>query len=287
MPMINLPDGPIELRRFGPDDSSGPPVVFVHGFLVDGTLWTPVAERLARRGIASYVPELPLGSHLTAMPADAELSPRGVAAMVASLLAALDLHDVTLVGNDTGGAICQLLLDMDASRVGRLVLTNCDAFENFPPPFFVPLFIAAKVTWLMAALMWPMRFTAVRHSPLAYGRLLRRPRDAALTRSWVEPARTSPAIRRDIARFARAVDRRALVDVAPRLRRFDRPVRVVWGAEDRLFTIATARRLVAAFDDAAIIEAAGASTFVPIDAPDTVVDTIVALTTRAPAGDTA
>src|SRR5262249_29099708 len=126
---IELPQGPITYRVAGPADSAVPPVVFVHGLLVDNQLWTAVADLLAEQGIRSYAPNWPLGSHPVAMNADADLSPRGIAAIINGFLAALDLTDVTLVGNDTGGALCQYLIDADHSRIGRLVLTNCDAFD--------------------------------------------------------------------------------------------------------------------------------------------------------------
>ena len=124
-----------------------------------------------------------------------------------------------------------------------------------------------------------MRWRLVRHSPLAFGLLLRRPRDPELTRHWLAPAMTDGRIRQDIARFARGLDRDALVAAAPRLGEFEGPVRVVWGTADRCFTVATARRLAAAFRDATLVEVPGVSTFVPIDAPDAVVDAIVATTT--------
>ena len=277
MPTVTVPAGTVNYRVAGPDDSAGPPVVFVHGFLVDSTLWDGVAERLATIGIRSYLVDWPLGSHRTAMSDDADLSPLGVARLVDDVLGALSLDDVTLVGNDTGGAICQLLMADDPSRIGRVVLTNCDAFENFPPRFFLPLFLAAKRTWLTRLLVAPMRLRALRHSPLGYGTLLRKPRDAALTRGWVAPAMGDAAIRRDIARFARRLDRRALLDATPRLGEFDRPVRVVWGRADRNFTLATARRLTTLFPDAELVEVPDVSTFVPIDAPQSVVDAIVAM----------
>ena len=131
--MAELPQGDISYSAAGPRSSSHPPVVFVHGLLVDARLWEPVAERLASDGIRSYAPTLPLGSHQRPMNADADLSPRGIAALTRDFLAALDLSDVTIVGNDTGGAICQLMLGSDTSRIGGAVLTNCDAFGSFPP----------------------------------------------------------------------------------------------------------------------------------------------------------
>ena len=84
------------------------------------------------------------------------------------------------------------------SRIGRVVLTNCDAFENFPPWFFLPLFLAAKRTWLTRILLAPMRLRALRHSPLGYGTLLRKPRDAVLyAQAWVAPAMGDAVIRRE------------------------------------------------------------------------------------------
>ena len=275
MPTITLSAGPLEYRVAGPNDSTAPPVVFVHGFLVDSRLWDGVAEQLATAGIRSYLVDWPLGSHTKPMSPDADLSPAGVARIVDNFLEALDLNDVTLVGNDTGGAVCQLLLASLPPRIGRVVLTNCDAFENFPPKVFLPLFLAARYPTLTKVLLTPMALRFVRHSPLAYGLLMRRPLDAALTRRWLTPAMKDRRIREDIARFARGVDRGSLVAAAPRLADFRGPVRIVWGTADRCFKLETARRLTAAFGDSALVEVPGISTFVSIDQPDAVSKAII------------
>lgn len=285
MASVNVAGGRLEVRTLGPADSSRPPVVFVHGFLVDSRLWDGVAIRLADRGIRSYLVDWPLGSHRESLDPSAELSPHAVARMVAGVLETLDLDDVTLVGNDTGGAICQLVMAEGSSRVGRVVLTNCDAFDNFPPKVFLPLFFAVRHPWLTRLLLAPMRWRLVRHSPLAYGLLMRRPRDAELTRRWVTPAMTDARIREDIARFTRGLDRRSLVEAAPRLAEFAGPVRIVWGADDRCFTLASARRLTAAFPDAELITVPGATTFVPIDEPGAVADAIEAVCATSQAVD--
>jgi pimeloyl-ACP methyl ester carboxylesterase len=208
---------------------------------------------------------------------DADLSPAGVARMVNDVLDVLGLGDVTLVGNDTGGALCQLLVADDPSRIGRLVLTNCDAFENFPPPYLVPLFAAAKHPRLAAALLTPMRLRVLRHSPLGFGLVMRRPRDAELTRHWLRPALTDRRTRVDVARFARGLDRHALVAAAPRLRDFGGPTRIVWGTADRCFTLEMGRRLARAFRYGELIEVPNVSTFVPVDAPAAVADAILTI----------
>ena len=137
MATVDLPLGTVEYRTFGPDHD-GPTVMFVHGFLVNGTLWDPVAERLAAAGVRSIVPDWPLGSHRFPVPTASDLSPTSVARAVLDLIDALRLDDVVLVGNDTGGAVCQLALRDHGGRVAGLVLTNCDGFETFPPAFFKP-----------------------------------------------------------------------------------------------------------------------------------------------------
>jgi len=277
MPSVTIAGGTLDYRTLGPADSERPPVVFVHGFLVDSTLWDPVAAQLADHGVRSVLVDWPLGSHRTPMNAEADLSPIGVARMINEVLDALGLTDVTLVGNDTGGALCQLLLADDASRIGRLVLTNCDAFENFPPKAFVPLFHIANHPALTKAMLAPTRLRAIRHSPLAYGLLLRAPRDAEMTRRWIAPSLGDRAIRDDIARFARAFDGKALVAIAPALHEFAGPTRIVWGMSDRCFTLSSARRLADAFADARLIEVPEATTFVSIDAPDAVTAAILDL----------
>jgi pimeloyl-ACP methyl ester carboxylesterase len=150
------------------------------------------------------------------------------------------------------------------------VLTNCDAFERFPPRFFVPLFVAARSRAAVWAIGQQTRLLAVRHSPLGYGSLLNRPVPADLTRGWVQPMLDSPAIRRDITRFARGIRRTELVDAATWLGGFTGPVRLVWGTRDRHFTVDLGRRLAGAFPHGQLDEVPDATTFVSIDRPDAV-----------------
>lgn len=270
MPTIDLPQGRLNYRTAGPTDSTRPPVVFLHGLLVNGELWTPTAELLAAQGIRSYAPDLPMGAHPTPLEPDADLSPRGIVRLVLDFLDALDLSDVTLVGNDTGGAICQFLIDTDPSRIGRLVLINCDAFDKFPPAPFGLLVKAASRPGRLRMLMGPMRSTWARHSVLGFGPLVSTPLDADMTRRWITPILNDKAIRRDTARFMRGIKPDDLADVSTRLDQFGKPVLLLWGAADRFFKIEFARRLAETFPDASLVEVAGGRTFLPLDDPQRV-----------------
>jgi len=262
---IDLPGGRVHFRESGPAD--GRPVVFVHGFLVDHTLWSDVPELLGEQGFRTLAPTWPLAAHTTPMEPDADLSPRGIAHLVVSFLRMLDLTDVTLVGSDTGGAICQLVLDEDASRIGRLVLTNCDAFDTFPPFPFDLLFRLGRHPRAARAVLQPMRLAALRNSRLGFGWLVRRKLTADESRPWVTPYLTDPGVRRDVTAFLKSWRPDELADAATRLPAFDRPVLLCWAPKDRFFKIDLAHRLAATFPDARLVEFPDALTFVSLDQP--------------------
>jgi pimeloyl-ACP methyl ester carboxylesterase len=269
MPELTLDQGTIRYH----DEGSGPTVVFIHGALVDGRLWQPVVHRLRDR-FRCVIPELPLGSHEQPMPPDADLSPTALATLIADILDRLDLRDVTLVGNDTGGGLCQLVVTSRPERVGRLVLTNCDAFEDFPPAMVKPLVTFAKIPGALRAGLAPMRIRAARRLPIAYGLLSKRPIPGEVTDGWVLRALRDKGVMADLRKVLSGLDGKLLLDNAPRLTEFAKPVLVVWGNEDKIFKTSLAHRLAAVFPDARVEELTDAYTFVSWDQPDRVAELI-------------
>jgi pimeloyl-ACP methyl ester carboxylesterase len=272
MPIIDLPQGRVQYRLAGPEISADPPVVLVHGLLVNCELWTGVADDLAARGIRSYALDLPLGSHSIALRPDADLSPSGLARLVIAFLEALELTDVTLVGNDTGTALCQFVIDIDATRIARLVLTDGDAFDQFPPPSLRPVFNLCRRRTGVYALMSMMRPTWIRQR--VQGQNVCKPLDPGLTRRWITPALADRGVRRDTAKFLRGVDPAELLEVSTRLRRFTKPVVLLWGDADRFFPIDLAYRLCETFPNARLVELPGGRTFFPLDEPQRVANEI-------------
>ena len=188
----------------------------MHGLLVNGALWRKVTPPLAS-DFRCIVPDLPLGSHRVPMEAGADLSPPGVARLVSDFLAALDLDGVTLVGNDTGGAICQLVAAHHPERLGRLVLTPCDAYENFLPPAFRPLQYAARVPGLITALIQGARIGAIRRGPLGFGLLSkRRPMDDEVLQGYLAPFLADRGVRRDALKVLRGISNRQTLEAAER-----------------------------------------------------------------------
>jgi pimeloyl-ACP methyl ester carboxylesterase len=273
MAELVLKQATIEYQEFGPKDSAYPPVLFVHGVLVDGQLWRKVAETLAGRGYRCIVPTLPLGSHTIPVRDATVLSLAGVAVLINDAIVDLDLSDVTLVGSDTGGGICQLVIDAHPDRIGRLVLTNCDAFDKCPPAPFDLVFAVLRGPVSIKALFGPMRLAALRRSPLGFGLLINQP-DPEMTADWLRPCLKDSRICRDLASLLRQVAKTDLTEVATRLPRFDKPVTLVWGQSDRCFTPGLGRRLAAVFSNGKLIEVPDAKTFVALDNPEAVIDAI-------------
>lgn len=255
------------------DVGSGPTIVFVHGLLVNANLWRKVVERLAA-DFRCVVLDLPLGSHNLPLAAGTVNSPRTVAAMVAQAIEALDLDGVTLVGNDTGGALCQIVVTTEPERIGRLVLTSCDYRDNFPPKLFSYFKPAATVPGLMWLLLQPMRLRLPRRSPIAFGWLTKRPIDRAAEDSYILPVIEDPAIRRDVRDFIRAtspVDTNAAAD---RLGGFLEPALIAWSAEDKAFPLDDARSIAGDLPNSRLEMVDDAYTFSMEDNPDRLAELI-------------
>ncbi|HEY3505223.1 MAG TPA: alpha/beta hydrolase [Actinocatenispora sp.] len=266
MPAVELSAGVVDYEDTGGD---GPVLVLLHGLLMDSSLWDGTVAELAADH-RCVVPTLPLGAHRHAMRTDADLSPAGVANLVAELLQHLDLRDVTLVGSDTGGAYVQVLMADGDPRVGRAVLVSCDAFDNVPPGLTGRTLVAAGMlpVFLFGLVMQQMRIRPLRRSPLAFGWLTRRG-DAATVR-WLRPVLRQPEIRYDAVRVLRAVwrDRRVLLPVADRLATFHRPALVVWARGDRVMPPEHGRRLAELLPRGRLRFVDDTATLVPLDQPE-------------------
>jgi pimeloyl-ACP methyl ester carboxylesterase len=262
---VELTAGTIEYQDSGGD---GPVLVLLHGLIMDASLWDGVIAELSP-SYRCVAPTLPLGAHRHPMRAGADLSLPAIARLVVELLDRLDLGDVTLIGNDTGGAIVQLVAGGDTDRVGRIVLVSCEAFDNLPPGLTGrALALTGKLPpSLFGLFMQQMRLRAARRLPIAFGWLTKRG-DAATAR-WIRPMLTQPEIRRDTVLILRAAfaDRRLLIAAADRLAGFDRPALVVWARNDRVMPPEHGRRLAELLPQGRLVEIDDSYTLIPLDQP--------------------
>lgn len=276
---IDLPAGRIRYREAG----EGKPIVFVHGYLVDGRLWEGVVDRLSDR-FRCIAPDWPIGSQRIAMKPEADLSPPGIAALIGDFLEAKELDDVTVVGNDSGGAMSQVLVTRRPERVGRLVLTNCDTHENFPPGIFRTLVRIARLPGAMAVINAPFRIGAVARA--AFRPFAKTAVPPQLIASWMEPGQRDPGVKRDLKKVTVGMDNRHTLEAAERLRGSELPILLAWAPEDRFFPLRYARRLAAEAGNAKLVEIPDSKTFVPIDQPERLAEEIAAFVS-AEAGERA
>ncbi|HWI95161.1 MAG TPA: alpha/beta hydrolase [Solirubrobacterales bacterium] len=264
---IELPAGRIRYREAG----EGKPVVFVHGFLVDGRLWDGVVDQLSGR-CRCIAPDWPIAAHQVAMNPDADLSPPGIAALIASFLEALELEDVTIVGNDSGGAMSQVLVTRHPQRIGRLVLTNCDTHDNFPPGIFKAMPPLAKLPGGMTVLSAPFRIGALARTAFKPFARTRIPAD--LVASWMRPSLSDPGIKRDATKVTAGMNKRYTLEAAERLSESELPLLLTWAPGDKFFPISYAERLQKETPNARLVEIPDASTFVALDQPGRLADEI-------------
>jgi pimeloyl-ACP methyl ester carboxylesterase len=225
--------------------------------------------------------DVPLGGHSIALDGAPDLSLFGVASIVADFLEALDLSDVTIVGNDTGGAVSQALVGSRPERVGRLVLTSCDAFENFPPKAVAYLPWLARVPSSFRLVGHALRLRPLQRLPITYGWAARERIDPEIVYgSYLAGLRTSAGVRRDFARMLRAADSRDTVRAAKLLRTFDKPALVAWAAEDKFFPREHGRRMAELLPQALFEVVEHSRTFIPEDNPAALAGLIEHLTSR-------
>jgi len=267
---LDLSGGPLRVFEAG----SGEPIVFVHGALVNANLWGKVVPRLSP-DFRCITLDMPLGSHELAVP-KADLSPSGIADMIAEAVGALGVESPTIVGNDSGGGLTQIAVSRHPELAGRVVLTSCDAYDNFPPRFFKVILAPARFPGLTGPLFAPLRIRALRSAPFAFGWLMRSKLEPEVGDSFMRPVLTERAIARDFSRFMRGFDPKFTLDAIEKLRAYDRPVLIAWSRDDKFFPPDHAERLAGDIPGARLAWIDDAYTFSMLDQPERLGDLIAA-----------
>lgn len=259
---IELSAGPLAYEDTG---GPGPVVVLLHGLAMDGSVWSQVVQQL-RPDHRCLVPTLPLGSHRKPMREEADLSAPGIARLVAEFLEALDLPEVTLVGNDAG--MFQITAGLYPERLARLVLTPCESFENYPPG--LPgrtAQISLKLPGGAFLMAQALRVRPLRRLPLTFGWMAKRPIPRQMMDAWLRPLQSSRGVRRDLTKFIQTSTREDMLAAAERLRSFDRPALVVWAPEDRVNPPAHGQRWADLLPQGRLLEIPDSYTLMPLDQP--------------------
>lgn len=248
------------------DAGDGPVVVFIHGFLLNSATWRGIVPTVAAAGYRCLTPDLPLGGHTLPMP-DADLTVPGVASILEEFLERLDLREVTLVANDSGGAITQVLLVRRPERVVGAVLASVDCYEYFPPPILRWATALARLPGSVRLLTEAIRFRAIQRLPFTLGQITQRPIPPEVMDGYLMPSRTSRAIRHDLRRFVLDVTPHRTLEAAKHFGEVTIPVLVVWGSHDRTIPASFGRRLTNDLPNASLRLIDDAQTLIQEDQP--------------------
>jgi len=253
--------GTIEVRDVG----AGPVILFLHLVLAEASHWDKMVPLLADR-FRCILPTLPMGAHRVPADAGADLSPGGLARAVSDLMDHLDVSDVTLVGNDSGGAIAQVVATNHPERLARVVLTNCDMYDDFPPRIFGYFKLLPYLPGGMSIAGRMLKIRALWGLPFVFGRLTNEV-DAVKIDRWADALLADEAVRRDAREVMKAFGPEVTNRAAAALRSTQLPFLVAWGADDEAFKPALAERFCAEVPTAELVWIEDCKTLVCWDQP--------------------
>jgi len=263
---VKVAGGEIHVRTVG----QGPTLLFVHALLVNSHVWDALIPRLASH-YTLVMPDLALGAHHYPLEQDADCSLQAHAERIVELARALG-GEITLIGNDTGGAIAQLAVLTAPDVFSRLVLLPCDAFDNCPPKAISSVRHLPKIPGALALATAALRSPWIAKSLMTS--VVATPLSSAELDTLLGGLRRDPMIRRDLGKVLVNLSPSVTSAAAARLHTYPRPVGLLWSRDDALFPVEHAQRLAALFPDSRLELIDGSRTLMAIDAPDAVAEFI-------------
>lgn len=227
------------------EQGGGPVALFVHGVLLNSHLWRYQLMHLSeiRRCIAVDL----LAHGDTEIAPDQDVSVTANAEMLRQFLDVLDIEQVDLVGNDSGGGIAQIFAASYPERVRSLTLTDCDVHDNWPPEAFKPFLAMAAAGGLSEALNAMLSDKSIYRSREALGPAYENPESLSdgSIETYLRPLVRNAQRTRDFQRFLAAFDSKHTVAIEQRLRALKAPTLIVWGTDDVYFDVKWSRWLAA------------------------------------------
>lgn len=258
------------------DEGRGPVLLLLHGTLINGATWRQVIGPLSQH-FRCIAPDLPLGGQELAVTDDTDLSPPGIAALLEDFVRALGLSSFTLLGNDTGGAYAQVYAARHPQRVDALILSSCDALDVFPPVHFASLQSAVRIPGYLSVMAALFRIPAFLRSEMALGLLSHRLAGADMKALYARHFVASAGVRRNFKAVVRGWSVMHTLAAAEALKNFERPVLLLWAADDaRLFPLTLAQRLRQVFPNACLQVVPDSLTYVQEDQPAAFVEQVLA-----------
>ena len=266
--------------RLGPlawqSSGQGPALVFFAGALANHDLWRDVVAALKDRYRCITI-DLPLGAHPWPLSAGADRSATSLARLLLDCLELLEVDEAAVVANDTAGGLLLLSLGTGhpaLGRVSRLVLTNCESYDQFPPDALKKAAAMCRAFPRLSRglVRLQMRSPALRRR--GFATVTATGLDGQRADSFTGPVRRDRRVAGDMVAATAGFRPQLLIDAAAAIPGFDRPVLLIWGESCDFFPMAHAQRLACDFPRATLVPVPGAKTWVPVDNPAAVTEAI-------------
>src|SRR5215207_11305764 len=229
------------------EEGNGEPLLLLHGCPFSSFIWRKVIARLSSH-YRCLAPDL-LGLGDTETPEGTDWSLRAQAAMVIGFLGALGIERTHLVGHDHGGAVAQLLAAEHPERIDRLVLSNAEAYDNWPSDEERPFVRATQVPVLGEVVLWgwsrrPVFRLALKEAKAVYDpKVLSAELLDGYIRANLSDRHRRAKTRRFLAGQFDPENNRVTMNLLDGLRRFDHPTLLVWAKDDPHFGAEWGERL--------------------------------------------
>ena len=254
----------------------GATLIFFAGALANHDLFRDVVVALEDRYRCITI-DLPLGAHPWPLSTGADRSAGSLARLLPDCLELLDVEDATVVANDTAGGLLLLSLATGhpaLGRVGRLVLTNCDNYDQFPPDALRKASAVSRALPRLARALLRLQLRSATARRKIVSTVAASGLDHERVESFFGPARRDQRVADDLVAALAGFRPQLLIDAAEAIPGFDRPVLLIWGESCDFFPITDAERLASEFPRATLVSVPEAKTWVPIDNPAAVADAI-------------
>lgn len=239
--LLKLPDSTVAYVELG----EGPPLLLLHGCPFSAYEWSAVLPELAKH-FRVIVPDLRgLGDTPVRLNDDYRL-PTDVT-LVRQLMDELEIPSAYFVAHDHGGAVLQLLMQHDPARITKAVISNAEAYDQWPSAPELPI-LKAIVHPATSPLMYhALKFEWAQRLAFSIAVHDVNTLTPPLLRGYALPHMATPERWQRLRRFFRwqldPTHARLTTGAVPAMRAFRAPTLLLWGEQDENFGPRIARRL--------------------------------------------
>lgn len=256
------------------DQGAGMPILFLHGTLSNADTWRKIIPTLSEKYWCIAI-DLPIGGHSMALSRSSDLTPIGIAKLIKGFLQFLNVDKAVIVSNDTGGAYAQIFASFYPENVEKLVFSNCEVLNVFPPAKFKYLVKAVKIPGFTYLLSRFFKVKSMLKSDLMMGLLSHKITNTELAELYLETFVKNRAIQRNFTDNAKTWSPKYTIEAAEKLKDETFPVLILWGEDDKkLFPMDLGVQLKNIFINGVLIPIPNSKTYVQEDAPEMMMEEI-------------